>query len=169
MVLIGAPGVGKSTVGAILARAIGLVHHDVDALLEARVGPLPAFAAARGVEAFRSAEREVVAELAALGPAVISAGAGTVLHRRTRALLCQGARVFFLDAPPAIIAARLHGLPASARHRPDLVGPTVADTAAAVARILAERGPLYARLGERVDAAGGAEQVAATIRGLLAR
>lgn len=163
VVLIGFVGAGKSTVGAILAQRLGCVHLDVDGLLEARIGSIAPYVEARGVAAFRAVERAVLATLPA-GGAVISAGAGTVLHRASRArLLAHGAQVFFLDAPPEVLAARLHAMPPEAHHRPDLLGAAAHQTRAAVARVLAERRPLYRRLGRPIEAAQPPEEVASAI------
>lgn len=149
--------------GSILAPRLGAVHLDVDVLLEARIGPIASFIQAHGVRAFRAAERAVLATLPGFG-AVISTGAGTVLHRASRArLLAHGARTFFLDAPSEVLVARLEGLAPEAHHRPDLLGATARHTRAAVARVLAERRPLYLRLGHLIDAAQPPERVAAAI------
>jgi shikimate kinase len=165
VVLVGFTAAGKTTVGALLAARLGWPHLDLDAALEARIGLIPAYCARHGVPAFRAAERAVLAAALPPGGAVVSAGAGTVLPRATRRLLCDGARVFLLDVPPAVVLARLAALPPAARHRPDLLG---GDALARVARELEARRPLYASLGAVVDATLPAAEVAAVIAARLA-
>lgn len=169
VVLIGFLGTGKSTVGAVLAGQTGWDHRDVDALLEAHIGAIPAFVAARGVAAFRAAERRVLEILPPAG-AVISTGAGTVLHRAARTrLLRPESQVFFLDAPAAVLAGRLWALPRDAHHRPDLLRSDLEETRVRVARLLGQRRPRYLQLGERVDATRPPAEVAAEIARRLGR
>ena len=76
LVLIGAPGAGKSTVGRLLARRLGCDFYDVDLVIEQRAGrPGRAIFTYDGEAAFRRIERDVTLEL--LGrPAVLSLGGG---------------------------------------------------------------------------------------------
>ncbi|MFR9801385.1 shikimate kinase [Pseudonocardia sp. RS010] len=96
LVLVGAPGAGKSTVGRVLGRRLGVPFTDVDSEIEARVGTTIAeMFTSRGEEAFRAVEREVVAELLATGCGVLALGGGSVLAESTRARLA-GHRVVHL-------------------------------------------------------------------------
>jgi shikimate kinase len=156
VVLIGFSGAGKTTVGALLAARLGLDHRDIDAAVEALVGPIASFVAARGIPAFRDVERGVVLALPRAAT-VVSAGAGTVLAPANRRRLCDGAHVFFLDVPPAELARRLGALPPEQRHRPELLA---GDPVLTIARELAARRPLYATLGTRIDATGTPAAVA---------
>jgi shikimate kinase len=163
LVLIGFTGAGKTTVGAALAARLGRPHVDVDVALEAEVGPLPAFVEAVGVTAFRETEERVLRRILPAEGAVISCGAGTVRRVRSRPLVCRGARVFFLDVPAEVIAARLQAMPAAALHRPDLVAADPAVTRANVEQELHGRRSLYLALGERIDAAASVETVVEAI------
>lgn len=169
VVLLGFTGAGKSTVGALVARRLGWPCVDIDARVEARHGPIVELVARRGAATFRRFEREVVAGLPRAGT-VVATGAGTVLHRGCRHRLCAGARVFFLDAPAEVLAARLMALPRAALHRPDLV-PVGEARAAVVARLaheLARRRPLYAGLGRPIDATLAPDAVAELVVTALA-
>ena len=79
VVLVGAPGSGKSTVGALLAAGSGVPFIDVDAVIEERVGkPVAEIFADDGEAAFRAFEESTTAELLDQ-PAVLSLGGGAVL------------------------------------------------------------------------------------------
>jgi len=63
VVLVGPPGAGKTTVGRVLARRLGLGFTDVDALIVERAGKSIAEVFTEdGEDAFRALERAVVAE-----------------------------------------------------------------------------------------------------------
>lgn len=86
LVLIGMMGVGKSTVGRALARALGRPFLDSDDAVEARSGRTVAdIFAADGEAAFRAVEAEVMAALLDdPRPSVIAAAGGSVLDAGTR-------------------------------------------------------------------------------------
>ncbi|MDQ2877341.1 MAG: shikimate kinase, partial [Actinomycetota bacterium] len=69
-VLIGPPGAGKTTVGALLAGLLGVGYTDTDTAIEAVAGkPVGDIFVEDGEPAFRAMEREAVAAaLAGEGP-----------------------------------------------------------------------------------------------------
>ena len=76
--LIGMPGSGKSTVGVLLAKALGFQFVDVDLLIQQREGALlQELLDNRGVEPFLDAEEAAVRSLACTG-AVIAPGGSAV-------------------------------------------------------------------------------------------
>lgn len=96
LVLVGPPGAGKTTVGRVLARRLGVSFTDVDALLVERAGkPIAAIFTEDGEDAFRALEREVVAEALAATTGVLALGGGSVLAASTRERL-RGLRVVLL-------------------------------------------------------------------------
>jgi shikimate kinase len=96
LVLVGPPGSGKTTVGRVLARRLGVSFTDVDALLVERAGKsIAAIFTEDGEDAFRALEREVVAEALAAATGVLALGGGSVLAASTRERLC-GHRVVLL-------------------------------------------------------------------------
>ncbi|MBO4211941.1 MAG: shikimate dehydrogenase [Oscillospiraceae bacterium] len=101
LVLIGMPGCGKSTVGSLLAKALGKPFVDLDAVIEARAGkPVAAIFAEAGEGRFRELESALVQELAGQGGQLIATGGGTVLREENLRRLRQNGRIFFLDRPP---------------------------------------------------------------------
>lgn len=97
LVLVGPPGAGKTTVGKVLARRLGVGFTDVDALIVARAGkPISDVFLHDGEDAFRAMEREVVAEALRGVDGVLALGGGSVLAAETRAAL-RGHRVVLLN------------------------------------------------------------------------
>lgn len=87
IVLMGAPGAGKSTVGAILARRLGFEFVDVDAVIEQREGrPIGEIFVDDGEAWFRALERDVTLEMLRRG-GVVSLGGGAVLNPDIRAAM----------------------------------------------------------------------------------
>lgn len=110
VVLVGFMGCGKSHVGKLLARLLGLPFVDSDRLIEAELGSIEAIFAERGERAFREAERRVVLE--ALGglretPAVVSLGGGAVSDGDVRAALRAAPYVAWLSAPVDVLWRRV--------------------------------------------------------------
>jgi shikimate kinase len=97
LVLVGPPGAGKTTVGRVLARRLGVAFLDTDALIEERAGKAIAdLFVEDGEEGFRALERQVVAEALAGHDGVLALGGGAVLAAETRERL-RGHRVVHLS------------------------------------------------------------------------
>jgi shikimate kinase len=96
LVLVGPPGAGKTTVGRVLARRLGVSFTDVDVLIVERAGkPIADMFTDDGEDAFRALEREVVADALAVTTGVLALGGGSVLAASTRERL-RGHRVVLL-------------------------------------------------------------------------
>ncbi|MFF2326395.1 MULTISPECIES: 3-dehydroquinate synthase [unclassified Streptomyces] len=97
IVLVGPMGVGKSTVGEILAERLGTTYRDTDADVVATAGkPISEIFYDEGEEHFRELERRAVHTAVAEHPGVLSLGGGAVLDGTTRALL-DGRPVVYLS------------------------------------------------------------------------
>lgn len=84
IVLVGAPGAGKSSVGKILAAELGKEFIDVDERIEEVVGkPIREIFADHGEAHFRELEESATLELIQ-EDAVVSLGGGAVLNPRIR-------------------------------------------------------------------------------------
>jgi shikimate kinase len=135
-VLVGPPGAGKTTVGRMLARWLGVAFADVDALIVERIGkPIAEMFTDEGEDAFRALEREVVAEALEGADGVLALGGGAVLAAATRERL-RGHRVVLLWVGLAD-GIRRTGLSAA---RPLLAGVNPRATFKA---LLDARAPLY--------------------------
>jgi shikimate kinase len=108
IVLIGFSGTGKSSVGQSLAARLGWKFVDTDDALVARFGrPLERVFAEEGEEAFRQAERELVASHCARSGQVLALGGGAVMSDANRECIKHGNWVVCLDASPPTILSRL--------------------------------------------------------------
>lgn len=141
IILIGLSFTGKSTVGRIVARSLGRVFLDTDAMVERRTGRTPQeIFAVEGEEAFRRLERDCVREALDRSRAVISMGGGAVLDVENRQRMRAENLVVLLEAEPATIVQRLRASKSGSR-RPLLEVP---DPLAAVQSLLEARRPAYA-------------------------
>jgi shikimate kinase len=90
-------GVGKSTVGALLAQWLGTTCRDTDDdVVQAAGKPVSDIFLEDGEERFRALERNAVATAVRDHDGVLSLGGGAVLAPQTRALL-TGLPVVFLE------------------------------------------------------------------------
>jgi len=137
-VLIGPPGAGKSTVGALLAEMLGVSFTDTDAEVEAVAGkPVGDIFVEDGERAFRELERAAVARALDDGAGVVAVGGGAVLEAATQRRLA-GRTVIYLETGFAAAAKRV-GL---GQARPLLIG----NPRATLKILLDQRLPVYQRL-----------------------
>lgn len=164
-VLIGPPGAGKSTVGALLAEQLGVPLHDTDAAVEAWTGrTISDIFVQDGEPAFRALERAEVLRALREEEGVLALGGGAVMQEEIAAALRQaGHPVVFLDVT-IVDASRRVGFDAS---RPLLV----VNPRASWTRLMNARRPTYESLATlRVDTGGRpAEEVAAEVLDGLGR
>lgn len=97
IVLIGMPGCGKSTVGALLAEKSGKQFVDADALIAKKAGcSIPEFFVTKGEMEFRDLESAVLAELGKQSGLIIATGGGCVTRPENKAFLKRNGRIFCL-------------------------------------------------------------------------
>ena len=136
VVLVGSMGAGKTTVGSLVAAALGVPFADTDHLVEAEAGkPVAEIFVDDGEQHFRALERTAVARALESHDGVLALGGGAVLDEDTRALL-KGHNVVFLEVGLSDAAARV-GLGVS---RPLLLG----NVRGRIKQLLDERTPIYA-------------------------
>jgi len=146
VVLVGPPGSGKSTVAALLAERLGVVHRDTDTDVESEAGrPISDIFVDSGEAHFRALERAAVSA-ALRHDGVVSLGGGAVLDADTRAELL-GHQVVFLDVTLGEAAKRV-GLGTS---RPLLLG----NVRTQLKNLMDARRPLYAEVARLVVATDG--------------
>lgn len=96
IVLIGMPGVGKSTVGVILAKALGYQFIDSDLLIQKRENRLlREIIAEEGLEKFIAIENEVNSQIEETG-AVIATGGSAVYGKEAMERFFREAVVVYL-------------------------------------------------------------------------
>ena len=134
LVLIGAPGAGKTRIGKRVAKLLDLPFIDTDKRVVALHGGIPAIFENHGEPHFRVLEREQV-ELALTQHAVVSLGGGAVLDASTQVDL-EPLRVVQLTVQPEVIATRNIG---AGR-------PLLANGLDAWLALVAARAPIYDRL-----------------------
>lgn len=105
VVLTGMPGVGKTTVGKLVAARLGREFVDCDEEIVRRSGcDIPTIFATQGEKAFRNLEAEVIRDLSAQGGKVIATGGGAILRPENVANLRSNGCIFFIDRPIESIA-----------------------------------------------------------------
>lgn len=112
IVLIGMPGVGKSTVGVILAKRLGMNFIDTDIHIQQQTGKtLHNLIAEQGLKAFCELETALVAKLN-LQNHIIATGGSVVYGDLAMQNLKQNSLVLWLDLPLVKLAQRLGDLDA---------------------------------------------------------
>ncbi len=105
--LIGMMGVGKTTVGRLLAKqlAYGFVDTD-DVIAQAAGKSINQIFDEEGEAAFRQLESDVLSQVCAFTKLTIATGGGIVLRRENWSYLHHGL-IVWLDAPVEVIYSRL--------------------------------------------------------------
>lgn len=147
--LIGPMGVGKSSIGRALARRIDWGFHDTDEEVCARTGvDLGLIFEKEGEAGFRRREADALRDLSDRARVVIATGGGTVLTEGNRSLMrARGYVVHLTSSVHSQLERTQRG-----RNRPALEGGDREDT---LARMRAERDPLYLELADLTLATDG--------------
>ena len=162
LVLVGPPGAGKSTVGRLVAKNLGVTFRDTDADIVAVTGKTVAEVFIDdGEEHFRALERTAVEAALRRHAGVLSLGGGAVLDAGTRALLKEH-RTLLLQVDLSSAASRV----GMNRDRPVLA----LNPRAQLKQLLDARMPLYLEVAtDVVDTSNrSARQVADDVVRLLA-
>ena len=107
IILIGMPGSGKSTVGVVLAKALGMAFLDVDLLIQQREGALlQSLIDRRGVEAFLDLERDAICALDCRGT-VVAPGGSCVCREESIAHMRALGTVVYLKLPLKDVPGRI--------------------------------------------------------------
>jgi shikimate kinase len=106
--LIGMMGAGKSTLGRIIAERKGWKFIDTDVVVTEGAGrDIADLFATEGEAGFRARESEAVALVSTHPGAVVATGGGAVLRSINVDTMKRTGRIFWLQAEPAILAARI--------------------------------------------------------------
>jgi shikimate kinase len=152
VILIGMKSSGKTTIGRMLARKLGLRFTDMDAEVERRhlqqKGERLRFREIfqkYGKDYFRNLETAALQDLAAApsaAPFVLATGGGLPLAEENRALLGRLGTIVFLDVAQDVLLPRItsRGIPA--------FFPYPNDPARSLAELLQARKPIYQALAQ---------------------
>lgn len=99
IILIGMPGVGKTTVGKALGEEMSRTCIDVDHELEKEIGDISTYITEQGEPAFREKEAEMIAKFGTQTGLIISTGGGCVTVPKNYAHLRQNGRIYQLTQP----------------------------------------------------------------------
>jgi shikimate kinase len=145
-ILVGLPGVGKSTVGRRVARMVGREFLDFDDEIARREGmPVAEIFRARGESHFRKLELDLTRELAARRAMILAPGGGWIAQREAVELLGGTGRTIYLRVTPESVFRRSKRI----LERPLLAGP---DPLGKLREIEAARRHLYEKSDYVVDA-----------------
>ncbi|MDP9202269.1 MAG: shikimate kinase [Gemmatimonadota bacterium] len=137
LILVGLPGVGKTTIGRAAARQLGRQFLDFDQEIERRAGiAVREIFRLKGEEHFRELEFALTKELSTTGGMVLSPGGGWITQQTSVELLRSVGRIIYLRASPEAVARRLRRV----ETRPLLAGR---DPVVALRDLYANRRALY--------------------------
>lgn len=110
IVLIGMPASGKSTVGVLLAKTLGVGFVDTDLLLQQREKRLlQEIIDSDGIACFLDAERDAILDLDCQNT-VIATGGSVVFREESMQKLRGFGTVIFLDVPLPAVKRRLNNI-----------------------------------------------------------
>ena len=139
IVLIGMPGVGKSTVGVVLAKNMGYSFVDSDLLIQQQEGKLlHEIIEERGLDGFNEVENQVNASIQ-VSRCVIATGGSVVYGAQAMEHLKEIGTVVYLSLPCEELAERLGDL--NERGVSIRPGQSLSD-------LMQERTPLYERYAD---------------------
>jgi shikimate kinase len=143
--LIGFMGCGKSSFGRRLARELRWRLVDTDHEIETRAGmTIAEIFAAKGEDAFRELERQVIADAAASADnTVVALGGGSVCRPGVMEMLGQAGQTVYLKTPTGKLVRRLSMI--GRAKRPKIAGMGDAELTEYIEKTLPERENFYNR------------------------
>lgn len=141
IILIGMPGCGKSTIGVILAKTIGVGFVDTDLIIQQRENRLlQDIIDSVGIESFLDCEENAV-KTVSCNNSVIATGGSVVYRKDSIKHLKKNGKIFYLDVPLDEIKKRLNNI--STRG-------IAANKNDSIDNIFIEREPLYKKYADVV-------------------
>lgn len=149
IILIGYMGAGKTTIGKVLARELGVDFYDLDWYIEDRFHKkIPDIFAEKGEEEFRNIERKMLHEVVEFENVVIACGGGTPCFFDNMEYMNQQGDTFFLNANPSVLREHL-GMGKSIR--PLIQGKSPEELKAYIEQSLTQRLPFYNKAKFTID------------------
>lgn len=150
--LTGFMGSGKTTVGRLLARQLGVPFNDLDKEVEkAAAASIPEIFAREGEAAFRRLERIALEHASRLDLAVVSTGGGTLATDQNMELARASGTVVYLRATIPTIIGRIA---TRANDRPLMASVSQAELPGHLEGLLSQRRRYYERADLVVDVDG---------------
>ena len=141
IILIGYMGAGKTTIGKVLARELGVEFYDLDNYIEDRFHQkIPDIFAEKGEEGFREVERKMLHEVAEFENVVISCGGGTPCFFDNMDYMNSRGETIFLEASPQVLKEHLQ---MGKTVRPLIQGKSQEELIAFIEESLQKRLPFY--------------------------
>jgi shikimate kinase len=107
IVLIGMPGAGKSTLGVLLAKALGMDYVDTDIVIQQHEGRLlQDIIENDGIGKFMETEEYIISNLK-LNNCIIATGGSVIYSEKAMHALKQGGQIIYLHVPYEEIRRRL--------------------------------------------------------------
>lgn len=153
---IGLMGAGKTTIGRLIAKQMGMTFYDSDHEIERKTGvKIPLIFELEGEAGFRKRETAAIEELSQLNNIVMATGGGAVLLPENREFLKNNGKVIYLRA-------NVHDLWVRTRNdktRPLLQGGNIKQK---LERLYIERDPIYSALADYIVPTGAQSAVEIT-------
>jgi shikimate kinase len=141
---VGLMGAGKTTIGRLIAKQLGMVFYDSDHEVERKTGvKIPLIFELEGEAGFRKRETSTIEELSQLKNIVMATGGGAVLLPENRELLKNNGIIIYLRG-------NVHDLWLRTRNdktRPLLQGGNIKQK---LERLYIERDPIYTALADLI-------------------
>ena len=159
IILIGMPGAGKSTIGVLLAKALGMDFVDTDIIIQQRTGRLlQDIIDNDGIEPFLQIEEDVLSSLE-LKNSIIATGGSAVYSHKAMTALKQTGRAVYISLPYDEVEKRITNI--TTRGIVLRSGNTLLDA-------FNERVPLYEKYADiTVDCSG--KDIESSMRELVAK
>lgn len=149
-------GAGKTTIGRLIAKQMGMTFYDSDHEIERKTGvKIPLIFELEGEAGFRKRETAAIEELSQLNNIVMATGGGAVLLPENREFLKNNGKVVYLRA-------NVHDLWVRTRNdktRPLLQGGNIKQK---LERLYIERDPIYSALADYIVPTGAQSAVEIT-------
>ncbi|MBR4829562.1 MAG: AAA family ATPase [Muribaculaceae bacterium] len=149
--LIGYMGCGKTTLGEVLARQLGVPFIDLDQYIERQMGfAIIDLFAMVGERRFREIEAKALREVAAMTGVVVGCGGGTPCYSDNMLVMNKAGITVWLTTSPERIAQRLC-IPEHKTKRPKINNLPDVDILPLVERELNDRSPYYGQAQLQFD------------------
>ena len=146
--LVGPMGAGKTTIGRLLAKQLGLTFYDSDREIEKRTGaPISLIFELEQESGFRKRESKIIDELTQLDDIVLATGGGAILDENNRKMLSSRGHVIYLYASIEQLLKRT----SRDKNRPLL---QTADPEGKLAELMSVREPLYREVAHTIVETG---------------